>query len=168
MNALVNYSGKTQDEASDTVTKWRCEKETGVKYDDIIDTYLAGKMSDSKAISLFQKYGGLSEEKATGKVVTAAFVKKNPDCEGISAEAVSNYENYCEGVGVSVKVFFDTWKFTNSTDADVDADGNAISGSKRDKVLSYINGLSLSYEQKDALYYASGYAKSKIKYAPWH
>lgn len=55
-----------------------------------------------------------------------------------------------------------------SAKADTDANGKAISGSKKEKVLQYINGLNLSYAQKDSLYYAFGWTQSKINEAPWH
>ena len=52
--------------------------------------------------------------------------------------------------------------------ASVDANGKAVSGSKKEKVLRYINGLNISDAQKDGLYYAFGWAKSTINEAPWH
>ena len=55
-----------------------------------------------------------------------------------------------------------------SAKSDVDASGKAISGSKKAKVLRYINGLNLSYAQKDSLYYAFGWSQSTINEAPWH
>lgn len=51
--------------------------------------------------------------------------------------------------------------------ADVDANGKAVSGSKKKKVLAYINGLSLDKEQKDALYLAAGYAEKGLPETPW-
>lgn len=39
---------------------------------------------------------------------------------------------------------------------------------KKDEVLAVIDSLELSTEQKDALYYASGYAESRIGEAPWY
>lgn len=51
---------------------------------------------------------------------------------------------------------------------DKDGDGKTDSGSKKAKVLAYIDSLSLTPAQKDALYYQQGYAESKIGDAPWH
>ena len=50
----------------------------------------------------------------------------------------------------------------------LDANGDSVSGSKKAKVLAYINSLNLTYAQKDSLYYAFGWAQSKIHEAPWH
>lgn len=52
--------------------------------------------------------------------------------------------------------------------ADKDADGNPISGTKRVKVLDAINGLSLTAAQKDALYLAAGYSEKTLYETPWH
>ena len=105
---------------------------------------------------------------ATEKVTVLQFVKDNPSCEGISYSAVEGYKNYCEPYGVSPKTFYDAWKYNSSTSADVDKNGNSISGSKKEKVLKYINSLNLSRKQKDSLYYAFGWSESKINEAPWH
>ena len=51
--------------------------------------------------------------------------------------------------------------------ADKDADGNPISGTKRAKVLDAINGLSLTAAQKDALYLAAGYSEKTLHETPW-
>ena len=51
--------------------------------------------------------------------------------------------------------------------ADYDQYGKAVSGTKKEKVCEYIDGLDLSDEQKDTLYLYV-YAKSGLKYTPWH
>lgn len=57
---------------------------------------------------------------------------------------------------------------TGTIKSDKDEDGKTITGSKKGKVMDYINGLDISNEAKDALYYAAGYTESKIGEAPWH
>lgn len=56
---------------------------------------------------------------------------------------------------------------TGTIKSDKDEDGKTITGSKKGKVMDYINGLDISNEAKDALYYAAGYTESKIGEAPW-
>ncbi len=51
--------------------------------------------------------------------------------------------------------------------ADYDQYGKAITGSKKDKVCEYIDGLNLTDEQKDTLYLYV-YAQNSLKYTPWH
>ena len=50
---------------------------------------------------------------------------------------------------------------------DKDANGNTISGSKKAKILDYIDGMSIGNEQKDALYIMAGYSEKTLNEAPW-
>lgn len=52
--------------------------------------------------------------------------------------------------------------------ADKDQAGKSISGSKKQKVLNYIDSMDLNNAQKTALYYAAGYAASTLDDAPWY
>lgn len=165
---LTRYTGLTADEANASVNKWKCKVETGVAFDGIKDSFMGGETSYSRAVDMYVKYGGLSLQEAKEKVYTWDFIKKHPGCEDISYSAIESYETYCERTGMNAKVFYDAWKFNYSAKADVDSSGKAISGSKKLKVLRYINGLSLSYAQKDSLYYAFGWSQSTISEAPWH
>ena len=165
---LTRYTGLTADEANASVNKWKCKVETGIAFDDIKDSFMGGGTSYSRAVDMYVKYGGLSRQEATEKVYTWDFIKKHPGCDDISYSAIESYETYCERTGMNAKVFYDAWKFNYSAKADVDSSGKAISGSKKLKVLRYINGLSLSYAQKDSLYFAFGWSQSTISEAPWH
>ena len=129
---------------------------------------MAGEMTRSRAVDMYARYGGYTQQEASQKVDTLAFVKKHPGCEGISWEAIDTYQSYCESTGMKAETFYNAWKYENSVNADVDENGKAISGSKKDKVMDYINGLNLTSSQKDSLYYAFGWAESKINDAPWH
>ena len=164
----VRYGGYTQEKATETITKWKAEKETGIVYDDIDDAFKDGKISAAEAREMYITYGGYSAEDAAEKVAVIEFVKKHPDCDGISYAAVENYQTYCESYGIPAATFYDAWKYKSNATADVDANGKSISGSKKWKVLAYINGLNLTSAQKDSLYYAFGWAKSTINEAPWH
>lgn len=168
IDMYVRYGGYTKDKATETVTQWKALKETGIDYGDIKEEFLDGNITEAEAKSMYITYGGYSDEEAAEKVEVLAFVKKYPECDGISYSAVSGYKEHCEKAGVSPEVFYDAWKYNSSTSADVDNNGEAISGSKKTKVLNYIDSLNLTYAQKDSLYYAFGWAESKIYEAPWH
>ena len=168
IDMYVRYGGYTREKATETITKWRAEKETGIVYDDIDDAFMDGDISEAEARNMYMTYGGYSKEDAAEKVAVMAFVKKHPDCDGISYAAIENYQTYCESSGVPAATFYDAWKYNSDAKADVDANGKSISGSKKEKVLDYINSLNLTYKQKDSLYYAFGWAKSTIDEAPWH
>ena len=49
-----------------------------------------------------------------------------------------------------------------------DEDGKPIRNSLKKKIMAVIDAMDLTKAQKDALYYANGWAKSEIYEAPWH
>jgi len=102
-------------------------------------------------------------ERAAAEEFWAAY----PEYEGYTVDAVNTYQKYGPALGISAGDFFDAWDFRSAAKADVDDDGKAISGSKKEKVLAYIDGMALTPEQKDAFYYLFGYAESTIGDAPW-
>ena len=167
-NMYITYGGYSEEDAADTVTKMRAEKETGLAYDDIKDALLDGEITEANARRMYVKYGGYSEEEAAEKVTVILFVGEHPDCEDISYAAIEDYTTYCETAGVSASTFYDAWKYNSGTHADVDENGKSVSGSKKVKVLAYIDALPLTTAQKDSLYYAFGWAESTIGESPWH
>ena len=168
IDMYMSYGGYTKEKATETVNKWRAEKEIGVAYDDIKDSFMAGEITAGDAKNMYITYGGYSEEEAGKKVAVLSFVKQHPETDGISYAGVEAYQNYSEAAGVPAETFYDVWKYNSSAEGDKDANGNTVSGSKKSKVLAYINSQNLSYAQKDSLYYAFGWAESKIHEAPWH
>ena len=155
-NMLRKYSDLNSDEITATVNKWSSYVVTGIKYEDIDDEFMEGNITASRAIEMYVRYGSMTREKATEKVTVLEFVKENPSAEGISYSAVSAYKQYCEPYGVSVEIYYDAWKYKNT-----------ISGSVKESMMAYINSLSLSKRQKDSLYFAFGWAESKLYEAPW-
>ena len=168
INMLNKYTDMDSEEVTAQVNKWSSKVVTGIAYEDIKDEYMDGNITASRAIEMYVRYGGYTQEEAKQKVATMTFVKEHPKCEGISYAAIAKYQTYCEGTGLSAEVFYEAWQYNSDTKADVDENGDSISGSKKAKVLAYINKLDLSYAQKDSLYYAFGWAKSTISDAPWH
>ena len=164
---LEKYTDMDSDEITEAVNKWSAVVVTGIEYDDIDDEVMAGNITASRAIEMYVRYGGMTQEKAAEKVSVLSFVMEHPNLEGISYSAVKAYTTYCEPSGIEAEVFYDVWQYNSSVSADVDASGKAISGSKKAKVLAYINSMSLSARQKDSLYYAFGWAQSTINEAPW-
>lgn len=168
VSMLTKYCDLSSDDAQKRVKQWACYVDTGINYDDIRNEFNAGNITASRAKEMLVQYGGLSTDDAQKRVTAYEFFKEYPEYYSeISEEAIGKYNEYCKGAGVDVKVFADAYAFKNDAKADVDKNGDAISGSKRKKVLGYINKLGISNTQKDALYYAFGYAESTIKDAPW-
>lgn len=73
----------------------------------------------------------------------------------------------CTAAGIGLRTALEAREAIGGMKADVDANGKAVSGSKKKKVLAYIDGLALGKEQKDALYLAAGYAEKGLPETPW-
>ena len=164
---LAAYTDLTSEEITKKVNQWSAVVVTGIKYNDIDDEYLAGNITAERATEMYMRYGSMTKEEATEKVTVLSFVKEHPNLEGISYSAVSAYTEYCEPQGIDAEMFYNVWQFSSSATADVDRHGNIISGSKKAKILEYIDSLDLSRKQKDSLYYALGWSKNTISDAPW-
>lgn len=70
--------------------------------------------------------------------------------------------------GVSYETYYDYYFATKEMHADKDANGKSISGSKKAKVVEYINSLDIPPEQKDALYVAAGYTAKSARNQKWN
>ena len=71
---------------------------------------------------------------------------------GLSDSSREAYETTLRGTGMKLSTYVDAYDKYWNTSADKDANGNSISGSKKAKIVEYINGLGISDEQKQALY----------------
>ena len=84
----------------------------------------------------------------------------------LSENSMAELRN-CAAAGIGLRTALEAREAIGGMKADVDANGKAVSGSKKKKVLAYINGLDLGKEQKDALYLAAGYAEKGLPETPW-
>ena len=84
----------------------------------------------------------------------------------LSGDAVGAFDR-CMEAGVSARIYVDTKDYYSNAKADKDKNGKSITGSKKDKVWKYINGLAVSESQKDALSVLCTY-DSDLEKAPWH
>jgi len=91
------------------------------------------------------------------------------------ADALDDYDWYLSVKGDELResgVGFDRWLAFKADIAELTSDkdesGKTISGSLKAKVLDVIDGYDISDAQKDALYFAEGYAESKLKESPWY
>ena len=166
---LEKYTDMTDEEIEKTVNRWSSKVVTGIAYEDIGDEFLEGNITASRAKEMYMRYGGMTAESAGEKVAVLQFVKDYPQFEAgdVSYSMVEGFLTYGESAGIDVNVFYDVWKYNSAAKSDVDKNGKAINGSKKEKVLDYIDTLPLSKAQKDSLYYALGWAKSTIREAPW-
>lgn len=130
------------------------------------------------ALALQQRLAALEPE--TGK----SSVSDSQRCRAIAESGLSQEEQLaalgtilsensmaelrsCTAAGIGLRTALEAREAIGGMKADVDANGKAVSGSKKKKVLAYINGLDLGKEQKDALYLAAGYAEKGLPETPW-
>ena len=171
----VKFGGATQADAEATVKKWDCEKELGVKYDDLKDAYLGGDISADRVLSAMMKYGGVKEDSARATVEAYKWIRNHPKTE-LDVGQVKTYTKAMDTLGYSVEdagisesvylTFLE--KASACTGEDRNGDGRTDSGSVRNQVVQVIDALPISGTQKDALYFAKGYAKRDLHKAPWH
>ena len=171
----VKFGGNSQADAEATVKKWDCEKDLGVKYDDLKDAYLGGDISADRVLSAMMKYGGVKEDSARATVEAYKWIRQHPKTE-LDVGQVKTYTKAIDTLGYSVEdagisesvylTFLE--KASTCTGEDKNGDGRTDSGSVQNQVVQVIDALPISGAQKDALYFAKGYAKRNLHKAPWH
>jgi hypothetical protein len=159
-------NGKTQDEAEKEFTS---SVTSGIR-----DAYSSGLLDDAGAKEMLLEYvykeeedKEEAEEAAISKVSYWAFCEEYPKYKDVYTEAhVAKYYEFGEPAGISVDVYAQYIEGTKGLSTKYDEWGD-VEVSKRDQVLEAINSLPLTWEQKDALYLAAGYAESEIWNVPW-
>ena len=113
------------------------------------------------------EYAGMDEEEATAKTSYWAFIKANPKYrEVLSQDHVEKFHEFAEPADIPLDVFAQYVTGTKGLETIRDKWGDEVK-SKREQVLEVIDSLPLTWQQKDALYLAAGYAESKILDVPW-
>ena len=167
INLLTKYFDMGSEEITDTVNKWSCKVVTGIAYEDIKQEYIDGNITASRAIEMRMRYGGHTKEDASETVRYWAFCRDNPKyAEDINQSQYGKYTEFAEPSGISLDVYVQYIEGTKGL-KDIKDDWGDVELSKRDQVLEVIDSLPLTWQQKDALYLAAGYAESKIWDVPW-
>ena len=145
----AQLNGKTAEEAEGSFAS---SAKAGLK-----KLFLEGGISNGRAVDALVDYIGISEEDAAEDVQYWAFQKEYPEYD-LSESAVTDYYEFAEPAGIDIDVYV---KYRNEV--------SSITGEdKKARRMAVINSLPISSAQKDALYYAEGWAKSTINEAPWH
>lgn len=118
--------------------------------------YILYKHSLTDGMTLKERSAALELSGITGREKTDLLLAENPEW----TEKAREY-------GVSDRVYVEFKVATSDVSADKDEDGKSVSGSKKKKVMDIIDGMDVSDEVKDSLYYAAGYTESTIDDAPW-
>ena len=165
--AKTEYGGVSKDSAENTMREWKFEKETGIAFDKVGENVVRGKLSYKEAEKLLlEHYEGMDEETASAKATGWRFEAES-GIGDVSDSFCAKYYEFAEPEEIDAKTFAAFYRFQKEQTSDKDADGKTTTA-KKDKVVAYIDGLKLTKEQKDALYFAMGYAESGLKDTPWH
>ena len=133
------------------------------------DRYKSGLIEDEGAADMLINYAGMSEAEASSRIRYWAFVAENPEYKDLSESAVNKYYDgyyktedeeevlYCKSAqsfGITLDIYAEYVREKSGL-------------TKKEDIMYIINILPLTKEQKDALYYLNGWAKSTICEAPW-
>ena len=156
-NMLTKYFDMDSEEITETVNKWSCKVVTGIAYGDIKDEFLKGNITEARAIEMIVRYGGKTKNAAKADVQYWAFKRDYPDVYVEDSWFDTYYEKIAAS-GIRIDVYMG---YRNKV--------SGITGDdKKQRRMNVIHSLPISSAQKDALYYAEGWAASRIYEAPWH
>ena len=134
----------------------------------IREKYEDGELSEKEAKSQLAEYAEMSEDEAASRVQYWDFKQEYPDYDDLSESAVAKYYSDVKPSGISIEVYYDyTKQRAKCQGTDTNGDGKADSGTKKREVMKLIHSLPITASQKDALYFAEGWAASTLYEAPW-
>ena len=151
VNALVNYTGMSREEAAEDVAEWGFKLEYGYTYSDRETAYKNGDISAYELREVLIEIGGKTPEEADLQIQVYDWEKEVPGVVDITAAAIKDYNDNCAAYGISKSAYYDAWTAYKDIDADIDQYGKTIKNSKVQKVMPYIDSLPLTAEQKTAL-----------------
>ena len=126
------------------------------------------------AIAEYAELYGITEDQAESRMDAIVYREANREVFGAEyALRTYNADVYDKArtayaKGVSYETYYDYYFATMDMHADKDENGKSISGSKKAKVVEYINSLDIPPEQKDALYVAAGYTAKSARNQKWN
>ena len=126
------------------------------------------------AIAEYAEMYGITEDQAESRMDAIVYREANREVFGAEyALRTYNADVYDKAraayaKGVSYETYYDYYFATKEMHADKDENGKSISGSKKAKVVEYINSLDIPPEQKDALYVAAGYTAKSARNQKWN
>lgn len=143
INMLTRYMDMDSDDITATVNKWSSKVVTGIEYDDIDDEFFAGNITAKRAIEMYVRYGGYSQDDAMWKVKVLEWQNEGYDTDSVSV--IQDYEEFCKPAGIDKRTYFDAYLFYR------DSGEAGVAYSKTIECMPYINRLPLTGAQKTAL-----------------
>lgn len=189
VKAMADYCGDTREEAEQKVAEWSFARDNGFGYDEKAQQFKDGKITGEELKDMLMETGGKSAEEAAAAIVSYS---RDAYEEGYfsredTAEMMTKYGGLTEAEAEDKLRYIDYKMDNPGTYADdswidqyyAEIEGTGISidlyvsyrdqskGMKKADKLAVIDSLPISDAQKDALYYAEGWAESKLWQAPW-
>lgn len=147
-------------------------------YREAVNDYLKAhpelSTDNDAAIAEYAELYGITEDQAESRMDAIVYREANREVFGAEyALRTYNADVYDKArtayaKGVSYDTYYDYYFATKEMHADKDENGKSISGSKKAKVVGYINSLDIPPEQKDALYVAAGYTAKSARNQKWN
>lgn len=147
-------------------------------YREAVNDYLKAhpeiSTDNDAAIAEYAELYGITEDQAESRMDDIVYREANREVFGAEyALRTYNADVYDKArtayaKGVSYETYYDYYFATKEMHADKDENGKSISGSKKAKVVEYINSLDIPPEQKDALYVAAGYTAKSARNQKWN
>jgi hypothetical protein len=152
-------NGKSQEEAEESFTTSVASATR--------DAFDSSLLNEAGAKKMLREYADMGENEAASKVTCWSVAKAYPQYRDDLSEArVEKYNEFAEPAGITLDVFVQYLRGTSGIETKYDKWGD-VEESVRDQVLAVIDSLPITWDQKDALYLAAGYAESKIWDVPW-
>lgn len=125
----------------------------------------------TEAYGIIRKMRGAEKQADKARIVAASDLTDEQMIRlygSISSEKEAENIAAAYSADISPAVYIGLKTKAGAMEADCDADGKVINGSKREKVLKLIDSMELSDYQKDVLYLTEGYSEKTIDDAPWN
>ncbi len=125
----------------------------------------------TEAYGIIRKMRGAEKQADKARIVAASDLTDEQMIRlygRISSEKEAENIAAAYSADISPAVYIGLKTKAGAMEADRDADGEVINGSKREKVLKLIDSMELSDYQKDVLYLTEGYSEKTIDDAPWN
>ena len=167
IDIMIKYGGKSLNEAQTEVKKWEFQLEYNYAWGSRDRCYRSGTITRSQLVSAVMDIEGASWAEAQEYVDFLDLEMQNQNVDITAAEAGSYFE-HAKPYGISVKTYLDYKERTKGIENDKDANGKAIAYTAVQKIMTVINSLPISSDQKDALARSNGWADKTIqKYKLW-
>ena len=152
---LSTHAGMDAGEINKTIAEADFKIETKYSWDQRDNAYRMGELSRSELIRWTMAVEGKTWADADAYV---DFLDLGMDYQelDITQTITQDYFEYAEPAGITIDTYLYFYEQQKQ-----------IEGGKAE-IMEFIHSLPLSVAQKDALYYAKGWAESRIHEAPWH